>query len=400
MESPGSIRNRSSSVDSGDRLLQGGLFVVSTLASVAYWAMEDFRARTLGDADWAITICDAAATDPSILLRSFGEVTRLAFLVPFCGAYHATGQRLWVWVLVQIALYATGVVMLYRIGREVQGPTTGIVAAVGAALLWETFRFTRRTQSDTVFIVALVFAVYALTRRVNGDGGRVPVFVGFGLVALTRPVGLAVVLGWVTLAALPEESRFHLPVGLDRRLVAASVLVIVTAMYSSGMVSLTGGLDFNLHWFWERGIVVTHTTEPTYHYGFTPRPSDDLLTFVLFNLDHLIIMGLLRVAWVFVPVLSRWSTFHILVNVVTVTPVVLLGLLGVYDAVDARDRKPLVLWFVPLLMLLGVIAVTWLDGGFNYRAPISVLLALFAGYAIQRRKGRIAGVANRFLEGV
>jgi len=376
-----------------DHLLAAVLFVFSLTASLGYWFAEGFGVRLIGDATWPVEVCQTLTTEPGSLL-SFGTITRLSFLTPYCVVYRATGGNLRIWILIQIVLYAAAVVLLYRIGRDASGRTAGLVTAGSAAVLWETFRFTLRPQADAFFIVALVFAIYALTRYLRDEWSLVWALGGIVVLVFARPVGPAVVLGWGLLSLLPAGSRFRLPLGFGRRGGALLVVALVVAIYSSELVSLTSGLEFNLYSFWERGIVVTHTTEPTYVYEYTPRPADSMVAFVLFNLDHLVVMGLLRVAWVFVPVLSRWSTLHIVVNLFTLLPVVAVGFVGLYDSVVSRATRPLQLWGVPFVMLLTVIAVTWLDGGFNYRAPITVLFALFCGFAVGERVESLVEMAG------
>jgi hypothetical protein len=123
-------------------------------------------------------------------------------------------------------------------------------------------------------------------------------------------------------------------------------------------------------------------TMERFEYQYTPRPADEFWPFIFLNIDNLAIMASLRIVWFFIPIVPRWSTAHILLNLVTLAPLIAGGLVGIYYAIQQRRLDILQMWLTPLAAVLLVIAATYLDGGFNYRAQMTPVFALFTGYAV------------------
>jgi hypothetical protein len=78
-------------------------------------------------------------------------------------------------------------------------------------------------------------------------------------------------------------------------------------------------------------------------------------------------------------------------NAVTVTPLVVGAFAGTALAVRERRYDVLRLCVVPIVGILLPVMAAYLDGGFNYRAPATLLFALLTGYAVSHAIGRFTG---------
>lgn len=360
------------------RAFQIGVFLASTLVSSFFWWYRDFQPKIQGDAHMS---CDrfyqASHTATEIVLHLFKDmqITRLSWDLPFCFVVQYGSLR--AWLVIQTLMYGLAVVFVYDTGRRLLDRRAGLVASLGMTFSWASVRFIRRPQSDLQFIFVLCVVLWAITRYYL-DRTRRNKYVLFGALAIlstTRPFGFPVLFGWLLADALFDDTTKSLGlVTRSRYTWIASGAIFAFLAFALIRRGVPGR--------WPIGVVVTHPTGPTVQYVYDVAQASNLLTFAVLNADHLLIMGLLRVAWFFVPVLPRWSTIHIAVNAVTLFPLIVGAFLGVGKIVTQRRYDLALLWLVPLAMLILPVAVLYLDGGFHYRAPAVPIFALLTGYAV------------------
>lgn len=370
-------------------------FCIGTSAifvTVLYWWFKDFRLRVIGDAAGAVSKCSDIAAGPLDWLLS-SQILNAAFQFPYCGFRAATGGSVTGWLVVQILLWALICILVYRTGKRLLDRTAGLVAGFSLVVLWETFRFALRPQSDLMFLFFLAVTLWTLARYQAKPTGRrrLAVFVAFVLLVTSRPFGLPIVFGFLVWDLFPTGDEETVPlvsssvssIVLGGVLCLVGVLAFLTLLRSIDVANATADTwRRGLSAVWSHGIVVTHTTEPTFQYAVDLRLTENTLTFLLANADHLLVMGFLKIAWFFVPVLSRWSTFHILVNAVVLTPLIAGTFAGTALALIRRRYGVIRFFVLPLLMILLTLAPTFLDGGFNYRAPATLSFALLTAYAV------------------
>jgi hypothetical protein len=360
--------------------------VLSAVFVVGYWAMKDFRLRVIGDAGESTQACAALAqTNP----------LKILFQVTYCGVLSVASVR--TWLIIQIVLWGVAVALVYRAGANLFDEPTGVIAGLATASLWETFRFAVRPQSDLILLFAVTVAFWALSRCVRFGTRRSWLLVAGSLVfvGFSKPLGFPLVFGWVVWTMLPLDSESSRSLRLDSlRTVALSVSGALFSLYvilTYLVPRLSGPAPTpDLYWrrglagSWVNGIIATHPRETTMAYAFQPRGAETMVSWVLVNLDHVAVMGLLRAAFFFVPVLPRWDTFHVVVNAVTILPLVVGTVLGA-RLLLRRDRYSVAgLLLAPILTSLLTVAIVYVDGGFNYRAPATLAFALLSAYWLRQ----------------
>jgi hypothetical protein len=370
--------------------------VRSTILSVAaagtvvmYWWTEGFRLRLIGDASAFPGRCDILLSTPGQWFGSF-QILRTTFQIPYCGVYGLGGVRGWIWA--QIALWALTVVFIYRAGSVLfNDDLVGLLAAGSVIPLWETFRFAVRPQDDLMLVFTLSLALYVLAKEYRSSTRfwRIAVVISLMLVSFSRPLALPIAFGWILLKiseyANSSELSLRSPVVLAMGLTSLTLVLVFALLFlpqqlsiEHTMRSIDGG--GSMMEAWANGIVVTHHSNPTFHYLYEPRMADTVLKWLVLNVDHLIIMGLFKATMFFVPVLPRWSTFHIAVNLLTLFPLILMAAAGTVRLLSARKFKITALLVVPVVMNVLTISIFYLDGGFNYRIPSTVSFALLSAY--------------------
>jgi hypothetical protein len=319
---------------------------------------------------------------PGVWLTS-NERLYAGFQLPYCIVTDLIGAPISAWIWIQFVLYGVACVLVYDTARRLIGPTAGLVAGASLAILWETFRWAIRPQSDLLFVVALALSLWALGRyhQHPTNPNRVLALGSLGWLAITRPFGLPILLGWLVYDMLPQRSNYRFDLFFRGRVNIAILVLVVAYALTTSDFQPGGELQFGLQRFWEPGIVVTHPGTPTFQYHYTPRPASNMLEFAVYNADHLFLMGILKIVWFFAPFLSRWSVTHVLTNAFTLAPLMLGGLVGAIKLL-LDDRRLFQLWVTPLIMLLLTVGVTYLDGGFSYRAPAGPIFALLTGYVV------------------
>lgn len=351
------------------------IFLAALTARLVYWRFAG--TQVIGDANAALRRCEQIFTTPELVFLT-RDVLYSGFNIPYCTALNVFGLAPTHWVGVQAVLSALACVLVFDTGRRVVNPLAGWVAGLGFVPLWETFRWIVRPQSEMLFTFYVALVLWQMARYFEQKTTRNRRVLGvcFAVLAVSRPFGFPMVLGWLAYELLPlsHPRRFD----FIRSRTIAAVLAVVGVVGMLAVVTLFHE-DYNIIYFLSRGTVVTGGV---FEYQYTPRPADEFWPFIFLNIDNLAIMASLRIVWFFIPIVPRWSTAHILLNLVTLAPLIAGGLVGIYYAIQQRRLDILQMWLTPLAAVLLVIAATYLDGGFNYRAQMTPVFALFTGYAV------------------
>lgn len=352
------------------------IFLLALAARASYWAVR--TTRQAPDTNDYLNACDGWLV--AVTGRAGSNAVGLeyaGFTLPLCGFLSIPGSSFDAWVAVQILLSAISVVLVFDAGRRLLGYRAGAVAGVAIAVLFQSFQWTIYVLSDAFFIVTVTVALWALVRYHQRPtvSNRFIALGSLGYMAFTRPFGIPMAGAWLVLDALPDRYREY-RVNVLPRWVAVTGIVFgsVAGALTLGPLSAPGIIDF-----WAQGTIVWN--DPTFQYQYDAAMRPTLIWFVVANSPHLLVMGMLKLLVFFFPFVPRYSTVHILINSVTVLPVVVFGLLGGWYALR-RDSDVSHLLLPPLVGLLFAISLTFVDYDWRYRAPAGPLLALLAGYAI------------------
>lgn len=351
------------------RLAAVGIFAFALLARLGFWA---YNGTIVGNDDYS-QVCSLWFSDPVAGLFAHKGILYAGFTVPRCAFLQLPGTTAQGWIAVQILLSAVGCVLLYRIGVALVDFETGLFAGVALAVLWDTFFWDVSTLSDSLFTFALVLAAWSLVNysRNPSTRNRIGAFVALGYLAITRPHGIAFVLGWLAFDLFP--------VGSDRRLGLFSGRLVPGIPFALAPAGLPYVVErYDLVDVWQSGWIVIFDSS-LFVYDFPTQGDPGFVEFAVGNVHHVFVMGVLKVVFFFAPFVPRHSLVHILINAVTMLPVYVLGFAGM---VRARRRcYPLFrLCIGPVVGILIVTAVTFVSYDFRYRAPVGPLFALACGY--------------------
>ncbi|WP_135363023.1 glycosyltransferase family 39 protein [Halosimplex halophilum] len=300
------------------------------------------------------------------------------YWLPYCGWLRATGEFVDGWVALQVVLSALACVLVCETARLLVDARAGLVAGLLLAVQWEVYKWVVRPQSEFMLAFAVALALWRLTayhlsatRR-----NRVLALAALGFVALVRPNGLVIVLGYLAYDFLPASSGRRLNLFFP----APVNVALAGALGSFALYRLSFGLYHGNTVLspWKEGVVIT---PERFVYDYTPAPADGVVEFLVRNAEHVVAIAGLRGLWFFAPVLPGWSVAHAVKTGVTLTPLTVLGLLGVYRAART-DRELLVLWGTPLAMVVLTAMAVWVAGWRNFLGPAAVVYALFAGYFV------------------
>lgn len=350
------------------------LFAFALAVRAAYWAATG--TATAADSD-DFLLCDPIARGD--LAPALAMVEYLGFVLATC-AFLAAGGTMETWPIVQVLLGAAACVLLYEATRRALGDVAGVVAGLSLAVLWETFQWDVYYLTENLAVFALCLALWSATLHKAHPSRRSAARLAgaLALLAVARPFGVPVIVGWLAWDMVPRR----LPrLGLVRRPIVALAIALALA----GMVAMS---PFRSTWTsndvagaWRDGVVMWD--DPTYDLDYTPRAGEGLVGFALANPDHLLVLASAKVAVFFLPVAERFSLAHNAVNLAVLAPMMALGVAGL--AVLARERPEVArLWATPLAVLLVLVAATFLDYDWRYRAPAGPLFAFGAAAALAR----------------
>lgn len=281
-------------------------------------------------------------------------------------------------ILVQILLSSLACVLVFYTGYRQTNLVGGLVAGIGLAVLMEGFAWTTRILADSMLVFVLTTAVWALSRYYDAPSRRrlLVVYCIFSYLAITRPFGAPLVVGFLGYDLFFRRSADRARIVPFPQVILTLVILLLPLLTYIALEVIGFGIVSR----WEEGILLAaDSTFPRYPY--TPRGGETLFSFIILNIDHLIIMGVLKIIVFFLPFVPRFSTLHIVINLFTYVPLFALGFWGIWKA--ARDRDPQ-LWFcvTPITVVVTIVAATFVDYSWGFRAPVGPLFALLAGYAL------------------
>jgi hypothetical protein len=364
-------------------LRSGVLASISIIMVVTAWWLKGFRLRVIGDAAAMTGLCNAGITSYPL--------DRMGFLIPYCFTVEVAGVR--PWLIIQILLWSIAVVALYRAGSILFDETTGFLAGLGIALTWETFRFAVRPQTDLMLLFAVALCFWALARYYHSETRKNMILV-VGVVTLaliSRPLSIPIVFGWIIWKMSEYRAEFSVnPRKMSRRVMGLTIGALGVGLFTIQRFFVQRLLrpapTASINWrqglagSWYHGIIVTHPGEPTIQYLYQPEPAGQMLKWMLLNIEHIVVMGLMRMAAFFIPLLPRWSTFHIVVNAVTILPFIIGTFLGARHLIKNGKTRIAGLLLAPIVGSLITVAIIFVDGGFNYRAPATLSFVLLTAY--------------------
>ncbi|WEL16677.1 SAM-dependent methyltransferase [Halorhabdus sp. SVX81] len=330
--------------------------------------------------------CAASINSPFVLLSGDKGLEYAGFLVPFCGLANVTGTPL-AWVAIQLLLGSLTAGILYLTGRRLFSARAGVVAGGLWVLMWDAFRWDVALLSDSVFvfIVALTMYAFAYYQDEGSTFSRVAVLLGLGYMSITRPFGPPILIGWLAWDLLGDNDRRRtglLPnrFALIGGTVAISVVLILFTTRTAWITDHVFDVYRNGWIFWKgrnAELIGSYTYDVTEATGF--------FSFVISNIHHLFVMGAIKVVMLFYPgpLYVQNSPGWFAIHLVSLLPTILLGWLGVVKLLWDRHRAQSVV-LTPIVVVTGIVAVTFIDAGWRYRAPLLPAMCLAAGYAFIR----------------
>jgi len=338
--------------------------------------------RVAGDTPAFRRSCEILATDPLNVLSKVKGLMYLGFNVPFCAVEWASGGSGLAWVLVQVLLSASTAVLVFYIGSRLTNRLGGFVAGLSIALLFDTFRYTSFLLAETTFVFAFVVSIWSLVtyREHPTTWRRTAVLASMLWLSTTRPFGAPIVACWLAFDVLPVDSKYRMGV-LPRWFASISAVLLPTVVlvFSSAPRKLK-----QVEIGWREGWILYQGKTDLFfsEYVYTPRPGGTFVEFVLSNLDHVVVMSVLRALVLYVPLVDAWqSPFWNVFNAVVLVPL-LLG--SLYGGAKAIRRRPDVatLLLSPIVVVTAIVSVTLVSMAWRYRAPLGPVFALLTGYAV------------------
>ncbi|WP_424002656.1 hypothetical protein ACOZ4I_02395 [Haloarcula salina] len=338
--------------------------------------------RTPPDTGSYIEACQVIFSDPTALIGIRKGITYLGFTAPFCSVRVLSGGSNVPWAFVQVFLSAVTAVLIYYICVRVVSVAGGIIAGFGFALLFEALRFVVFMLSETVFIAALVFSMWAIAfhRDERTKTSAVLVVVSFIWLITTRPFGLPIVAGWLFFDLFPDDSGYRIGL-LPRSVSIAGVVglpILVQALTDVFRKLNQASLSFREGWIYYRG----HWDSPLSLYEYTPRVSDTAVEFFIVNIDHVLQIMLLRLFVFYLPLvprLSRGAIVYTAFNAIVLIPLLVCTLLGLVRSLRQHSIV-FSLFGTPIIVVTGVTMLMFVSSSWRYRAPLAPSFALITGY--------------------
>lgn len=361
-----------------------GVFFAAVLVRLGYWRVSGTVVNK--SSEHFVAFCDAAGAGENVflaVLQSPQGAYRFLFTgywLPMCVPYLAGGGSPDAVVGWQILVSGLTTVLVFDLGRRYADELAGLVAALFMVGMLDNFAWTTRLLSDTVFAFVVVLALWQFVRYREDPTRRrrALLWAVLGWVAVTKPQGAVVVLGWLAFDLTPD--RFGVRYDLvPRKLGAAAAAIVAVPMIA---FAVPHALDQAVSQ-WRQGLLVQF--DETLQYEFVPRAANGSIEFFLVNADHMMIMALLKGLLFYLPVYGRFSTLHNAANAVTLLPVIAFGFAGLAKLVRDRPRVARDLG-VPVATLTLVVMATFIDYSWGYRVPVVPPLAVAAGYALTRNR--------------
>lgn len=280
-------------------------------------------------------------------------------------------------VVVQILLQSFGAVLVFTITARLLDRTTGILAGVGYALLWEAFQWDMYVLTDSLFFFLIVLTTFFALDMYQKQTLRSRILFAvcmFGML-LSRPT-IFPFLAAVALLLFWNYPRTY-------KIAASVVGLILLAWASFAIFSDSPGPQFGLgpylRYFaslFQEGILVRDRPALTLAVDWSGGLLSDLFTF------SKIFIARLGLFWV--PIIPEFSLGHKLLSLITMVPVVILAPIGAYHAMKEGSDQLKLRFFS---FLLATILFFWvfqslseIDYDWRYRLPVLPFMVIFASY--------------------
>ncbi|MFB9811559.1 glycosyltransferase family 39 protein [Haloarcula sebkhae] len=350
------------------------IFILALTARLADWFLRG--TRVVGDATTARRICNELSV--STLITTNHRIIYSGFQLPYCAFLRIPGTSVDLWIFLQILLSAASCILIYETGRLLVSRNAGLIGGLLFAVIWQVFKWNVRPQSEPLFAIigAVVLWRLAVYDQYPTHRNQVLALIPLLWLAITRPNGLAIILGYLLLDTIFVSDRWRINVFPYRYLNLFIILCVgilaVFRLFAFDGVSMMERLA--------KGLIVTGHI----YYEYTPTAASRLPEFLLLNSHHIAIIIILRVLWFFSPILPAWSVPHIIIGLATVLPVNVGGIIGGYRAL-MHDSNVFKYWGVPVLMALLLRTIAWVPGGRNWFSISAVCLSLLTGYLLHSK---------------
>lgn len=265
-------------------------------------------------------------------------------------------------VYLQITLHVLSAVLIYKIGQKIFNTRSGIIAAALYASSFEIFQWNTYILTDSLFVSSIVFLTYCTLYSRSLSIGLT-----FATLLL-RPTALPL------LASAFILHTWHLGRYKKISLYAISISIIIGSIIYA-LTQHTGsrlGFIGYIHYFsslFERGIIVRDrppfSIAPHWQAGIT---MTNIITFLE--------IVTLRLIAFWAVVIKQFSLAHNLLNIFTLFPLFLFGLIGLLKS----QKRSVAFLISPIIIFWIFQCLTEVDYDWRYRLPILPFIILFAGF--------------------
>jgi len=297
----------------------------------------------------------------------------------------------WVYGILSLNLiaYATTAGLITKIIKSASRDSISALIGGGLFLLnFESFQWVRYVLSDSTFMVLVVASYCFVLKYILGHEEEKRYWhavaaIIFCLILMSyRPAATPIVFVLITIILM----SIAFPQGMKSTRVNKVILVIV--ILGLGLAILVHAYYMQHVDRWPLGFARRYLELVSTYYSegrvIDDRPELNLSRPTIYT-DYIIII-LTRICYFFVFVIDAFSTRHVVYNLVTFTPIYVLGLFYWIGAITRPEiSKDKISWFVGVTCSALVVAVVvfnsllLIDYDWRYRLPIMPFLTILAG---------------------
>lgn len=264
-------------------------------------------------------------------------------------------------VWVQIILQAFASVLIYRIASRLHSTTSGVISGLLYVVCFELFQWNTYILTDSLFTFLIVMALYLYIKKSSYA------FMGIlCAMALLRPTAAPFLIA-AMIAATWHYKKAYKIIGY---LTASLIIFLSVAYILSADTGTRLGVSGYIHYFaslFERGVLVRDRASLLLHVTWASSLSfTNIYTFVK--------ILFLRLVLFWAPAIPDFSFAHIMLNVLTLIPIYILGILGI-----SKYGKRHMLGIASIIVFWIFQSFTELDYDWRYRIPVLPILIIFAG---------------------
>lgn len=362
-----------------------GLFIFCLIIQGAYVSVTGVTHAD--DTQDYLRTCDGWAEDPLRTATSWRGSFYATFTLVLCGWYALPVGGPTSWTALQVMFSALTTVVLHRLLLRWTTDAFALLGSVALALLWEVFRWTTYVLSDTLFVLLITLAAWTVLswRERPTTVRRNWAIAVLALLAFSRPAGLPAALGWLLTPSSTGRRLFPLAVVAALALPALSLLVVAGSTF--------GVPHESNQEVWK----ITVADNPFLDNPLPFREVENQLLFVVVNAPQVGLTMVVRLGAILFPFSPTFSFAHNVLNGVMLVPLVFLAIAGV---LTTSNRSPI--WWLTLPPLLGngfIVAVSFVDFDWRFRAPFIPFLLLFATIGLRAlwqilRENRVSALAG------